>query len=47
MIVVPEWLCYLIGGLICIVLSVFTYCSLLISSRCSRYEEYQEVKDED
>lgn len=47
MIEVPEWICYLIGGLACIILSLFVYCSLVISSRCSRYEEDERFKEND
>lgn len=37
MIEVPKWICYTIGIIFCVVVGLFTWCSLVISSREDNY----------
>ena len=46
MIEVPQWICNIIGIVIIIVLAIFNYCCLVISSECDKRikEEERETK---
>ena len=46
MIEVPQWICNIIGIVIIIILVIFNYCCLVISSRCDKRIENERIERE-